>query len=261
MPGIQSRARFFTARQVTVIVVAACIGLVAAPVAARAAAAAFSSASASTPAVAAKDSSSVSGAKGVYGYASGSSGTTYGVYGRAASPQGYGVYSAGRLGTSGSLVCSHCVTGGDLDVTSLPTVPDASKLGGHEPSYYARIVPLSWRGTTLGDTLVVDVDGLDVHADCEMPSLHVVSEALSVAANSSAQNGTLSWFSVASATASSSSAALSTTEQTVAVSNSGSVTEGTAIYHNTATGQIIDISFHLSASNCELFGEVTTGGS
>lgn len=103
--------------------------------------------------MAATNSSSGSGAKAVYGNAPASHGTTYGVYGRATSADGYGVYSAGRLGSSGRLVCSRCVTGADVDAATLPEVPNAHKFAGHASSYYARIVPLSWVGAVgPGDT-------------------------------------------------------------------------------------------------------------
>jgi hypothetical protein len=252
--------RRLSPRQVTIMVVALCVAVVLAPVAAVAATAAFSSGSASTPAVSAKNTSSGTGAKAVYGNASASGGINYGIYGRTASAQGYGVYSAGRLGTSGALVCSHCVTGGDLKVASLPPLPDADHLGGHAASYYAHVVPLSYSATELGDHLVVAVDGLAIHVDCELQSV-IPIESLRMAASSDGADGTLNWFSVtAGGTASASGTPLTTTMQSVATSTSGAQVEGTAIYRNNASGQIITVDFHLYAATCELFGDVLTSG-
>ena len=253
--------RCFTGRQITVMVVAGCVAVVAAPVAALAAAASFSSSSASTPAVSAKNSSSGSGAKAVYGNASAGQGITYGVYGHSASAAGYGLYSAGRLGSSGALVCSHCVTGGDVDVAGLPTVPNAGKLGGHAPSYYARIVALSWIGAVgPGDHRLGDVDGVSVYGYCE--DLGTENQVgLTVAVDSAADNGTLNRFSVYAAGGPAASATgfpLSTTKQLIDSSDGTSQTEGTAIYRDNATGRIITINFHLYGANCEIFGDILT---
>lgn len=51
--------------------------------------------------------------------------TTYGVYECAASTGGFGVYSAGRLGTSRKLICTHCLTGGDINAATFPTISNA----------------------------------------------------------------------------------------------------------------------------------------
>ena len=252
-----TKDRRFTGRQVTIMVVAVCLAITATPFAALAAAASFSSNSSSTPAVSAKNTSSGSGAKAIYGNASATGGATYGVYGHSGSASGYGVYSAGRLGSSGALVCSHCVTGPDINAATFPTVPNASELGSHAPSYYAHITPLSWLGTQTGDHLAVDVDGLGLYVNCFLIS-NVPHQGLSVAADSSAGDGTLNWFSVSGSAASSGGAPLGTGEQLVAASIGGTQTEGTAIYRNNTTGSVVTIDFHLYADNCELFGDVLT---
>jgi hypothetical protein len=260
-PGT-TKERRFTGRQITVMVVAVCVA-VAAPAAAYAATASFVSNSASTPAVSAKNTASGQGAKAVLGNASARHGTTYGVYGRATSGNGYGVYAAGRLGTSGKLACSHCVTGGDVDVAGFPTVPDAKSLGGHAPSYYARTVPLSWVGSVApGDQRLADVDGLSVYVYCEdLGSKNEVG--MTVATDTSASAGTLNRFSVYAAGGGSATATgypLSTTKELIDASDGAIQTEGTAIFRNNATGRIITIDFHLYGATCEAFGDVVTAG-
>jgi len=246
--------RRFTGRQITVLALAVCVTVIAAPVVALAAAASFTSSSASTPAVSGKNSSSGSGAKAVFGDASASHGTTYGVYGRAASSAGYGVYSAGRLGSAGKLVCAHCVTGGDVDAASLPTVPNASKLGGHAASYYARIIPLS---TVLplddADHLVAAAGGLNVFGEC---GSHFVN--ISVRADSAADSGTVNYFYVSGTAAQSGGTPLDTSRVQIATSFSATQTEGTITYRNAGTQRIVTVDFHLFGDGCELFGEVTT---
>jgi hypothetical protein len=194
-----TRVDRFSSRQITTIVVAVCLAVICVPIAAGAATAIFASSSASTPAVTARNSSSGSGAKAVYGNASAGGGTTYGVYGRSASGSGYGVYSAGRLGTSGALVCAHCVNGKDVDAASLPAVPDANKLGGHAPHYYARFVPLSWVGTVgTGDHRLADVDGLSVYGFCQSGGSATTDVGITVAADTAAAAGTVNYFNVLS---------------------------------------------------------------
>jgi hypothetical protein len=254
----------FTGRQVTAMVIAVCIAVVAAPAAALAAIGTFSSGSASTPAVSAVNTAAGSGAKAVYGKASASSGTVYGVYGRSNSSSGYGVYSSGRLGSSEALVCSHCVTGGDINAASFPTVPNASDLGGHGPSYYARIVPLSWIGTPDTGELheLADVGGLIVYGDCYHDyDLGVQISNVDVATDSAAAAGTINFSTVSSSgDTSASGEPLSTTGETIATSSNAQQVEGTATYRNNATGQIATISFHTYADNCEVFGNVLTAG-
>jgi hypothetical protein len=243
-------------RQVTVIVVAVCAALVASPVVALAATGTFASSSASQPAVSAKNSSSGSGAKAVSGNASASSGSVYGVYGHTNSSHGYGVYSAGRLGTSGALACAHCVTGADVNAATLPTVPSASKLGGHAPSYYARIVPLSDVLPRDGsDQHLADVAGLKVLASCSSAPNYIY---FAVAADSSARVGTVNYFYVSGTSAQSGGAVLDTTYQIIAHSSGGIQTEGNLVYRDNATGQIITFDFHLFGDGCQLFGSVIT---
>jgi hypothetical protein len=254
----------FTGRQLTVVVVAVCVAVVAAPVAAFAATGSFSSSSAK-PAVSAKNTSSASGAKAVYGNASATIGTTYGVYGRSRSADGYGVYSAGRLGSSGALVCSHCVTGADINAATLPKVPDASKLGDHGPSYFARIVPLSALLPTdpgcpnaCNFHPLAHVDGLTVSGGCNA-TLQV--DAIAVTADSASDDGTVNFFYVTSpSTASAGGVPVGTSRQVIATSVGAVQTEGSVIYRNNATGRIITINFHLYGANCELFGDVVTAG-
>lgn len=254
--------RRFSGRQITVMVVAVCVAVVAAPAGAIAASASFSSSSASTPAVAAKNTSSGTGAKAVFGNASASSGTTYGVYGRTGSADGYGLYSAGRLGSSGALVCSHCVTGGDVDSSGFPTVPsatNATKLGGHATSYYARIVPLSWLGPV--DQRfheLASVGGLNVYGFCYDNGLNIVN--LVVAADSAAAAGTVNYFSVDGSSAHAHGFPLDTTKISIAGSIDTTQSEGNLIYRNNSTGRIVSIDFHLYGATCELFGDVTTTG-
>lgn len=244
----------FSGRQVTVMVVAVCAAIVAAPVAALAVVGSFSSTSASTPAVSARNSSSGSGAKAVYGNASATSGTVYGVYGRTSSTHGYGVYSAGRLGTSGALVCSHCVTGGDVNAATLPTVPNASKLGGNSPSYYARIVPLSRILPADGnDYKLADLGGLQVHASCsQAPRVE-----LTFRTDDTASNGTLNYFFVTGDSAGAHGLPLSTSVDFFFDSTT-TQEEGTATYRNNATGRVVTVSFHLYGPNCEVFGNILT---
>lgn len=123
----------FSGRQATIIVVAVCAAVIGAPAVAWATVGYFTSTTNRAAAATGVNSSSGGGAKGVYGFATATSGSTYGVYGRTKSAAGFGVFSAGRLGTSGALVCPHCVTGGDINASTFPTVPsanDANSLGG-----------------------------------------------------------------------------------------------------------------------------------
>jgi hypothetical protein len=252
-------SRRFTGQQITVMVIAASVAVIAAPVAALAAVASFSSGSATTPAVSAKNTSSGSGAKAVYGNASASKGTTYGVYGRAASAGGYGVYSAGRLGSSGKLVCSHCVTGADVNAATLPTVPDASDLGGHAPSYYARIVPLSWVGTTDQQLhLLADVDGLSIYGLCNTSP----DAELFLGPDTNADLGTVNYFDVfATNVATANGFPLTNTSPRLITFSAGTTqSEGTLTYRFDGTGRIVTINFHLYGANCELFGNVFTAG-
>jgi hypothetical protein len=252
-------SRRFTGQQITVMVVAVCVAVVAAPVAALAAAASFSSRSASTPAVSAKNSSSGSGAKAVYGNAAASHGTTYGVYGRAASAAGYGIYSAGRLGSSGKLVCSHCVTGGDINIATVPTVPNAAELGGHARSYYARVVPLSWIGTTDQQLhRLADVDGLSIYGLCNTSP----DAELFLAADTDADLGTVNYFEVTATEFATASGfpLTNTSPRLIDVSAGPSQTEGTVTYRFNSTGRIITINLHMYGANCELFGNVLTAG-
>lgn len=244
----------FTGRQLTVIIVAVCAAIIATPAVALAATATFSSASASTPAVSAKNSSSGSGAKAVYGNAAASGGTVYGVYGHTNSADGYGLYSAGRLGSSGELVCTQCVTGADIKASTFPTVPDAGKLGGHAPSFYARTVPLSAvLPLDSTDHVVANVDGLQVLGEC---GSHV--DNIAVRTGSTADNGTVNYFYVSGTSAQSGGSPLTTTRLQIASSFNATQTEGTAVYRNEATGRIITINFHLFGDGCELFGDVNT---
>jgi hypothetical protein len=238
-----------------VLVVAVCTTVIAAPIAAIAATAVFTSSSASTPAVTATNSSATSGAKAVYGNASASSGTVYGVYGHTSSGSGYGVYSAGRLGSSGPLVCSHCVTGGDVNAATFPTMPNASKLGGNAPSYYARIVPLS--SVVPADNashLLASVDGLEVFGWCDTsPRIRIF-----LAADTA---GTVNYFDVSGSTATANGFGIAAdTAEVVAASSGAQQTEGSAIYRSDTTGRIITINFHLFGAGCQLFGDVLTTG-
>lgn len=252
-------SRRFTGRQITVMVVAVCLAVVAAPVAALAAAASFSSTSATTPAVSARNSSSGSGAKAVYGNASASQGSTFGVYGHAASAGGYGVYSAGRLGSSGKLVCTRCVSGGDINAATLPTVPDASNLGGQAPSYYARIVQLSWVGTNDQQLhLLADVDGLSIYGSCNTSP----DAELFLAADTDADLGTVNYFEVTATNFATSGGfpLTNTSPRLIDASVGTSQTEGTVTYRFNATGRVITINLHMYGANCELFGNVLTAG-
>lgn len=243
-----------TGRQLTVIIVAVSAAVIATPMVALAATGTFSSASARTPAVSAKNGSSGSGAKAVYGNAAASRGSVYGVYGHTNSAHGYGVYSAGRLGSSGELVCAQCVTGADVNASTFPTVPDAGKLGGHTPSYYARIIPLSAvlpLDTT--DHLLADVDGLRVFGEC---GSHFVN--IAVRTDSTADDGTINFFFVSGTSAQSGGTPLTTTRVQLASAFSSIQTEGSAVYRRGASGRIVTINFHLFGDGCELFGDALT---
>jgi hypothetical protein len=248
----------FSARQVTVMVVAICVAVTAAPIAAVAATGAFSSGSSISPAVSAKNTSSGSGAKGIDGYASALSGTVYGVYGRTNSRNGFGVYSAGRLGTSGALVCSHCVTGGDVNVATLPTVPDASGLGGHKPAYYARFVPLS--STLPGDDqqyALATVDGLQVVGACASGGGFVT---IKLRTDSVADDGTLSLTQVQGTSAATDEFDISPTTFVAPSASNTSTLQGTAIYRNNATGRIVRFDYHLNGQACGVFGDLIAAG-
>lgn len=117
-----------TGRQLATMVIAACVAVIAAPAAVDAAVATFSSASATTPALSAQNTSSGSGAKAVYGNASATTGTIFGWYGRSGSRQGYGVYSAGRLGISGP-----ATSAGDPDVGTINVFTDTSVVTVRDP--------------------------------------------------------------------------------------------------------------------------------
>lgn len=264
----------FTARQITVIVGALSVAILAAPVAALAATGSFSSSSASKPAISATNTASGFGAKAVYGNASGGSGTEFGVYGHASSSRGYGVYSAGRLGTSGALVCSHCVTGADVNAATLPTVPDASSLGGHGASYYARIVPLSWVGTPAVGVFhgLADIGGVVVYASCVTDyDSHGVAfnrVRLSVAAKSDADDGTINYFWIWTfdptsnqlTNANAAGKPLTAVPVQIAGSDSATQVEGTATYRRNSDGRVVTISFHLYGAGCQVFGNVLTAG-
>lgn len=258
MPAIAS-SRLFTGRQVTVMVVAVCVAVVVTPVAAFAASGSFSSSSASTPAVTAKNTSSGDGAKAVYGNASAGSGKTYGIYGHTNSSHGFGVYSAGRLGSTGELVCPHCVTGGDIDAATLPTVPsaaDAEHLDGHAPSYYARIVPLSViLPSDFNYHVIATVDGLHVWGYCQTGG---GTDGIALSAASAAAVGTANYFHASANTVVASGTPIGTNPFTIAVSQGDLQVEGVIIYRNDATGRIITINFHLWGTGCQLFGTVTT---
>lgn len=242
-----------------VVAVSAAV-MVAAPVAALAAAGSFTSNSASTPAVSAKNTSSGSGAKAVYGNASAGQGTTYGVYGRAGSSGGYGVYSAGRLGASGDLVCSHCVTGGDVDAATLPTVPNASKLNGHSPAYYARVVPFS--ALVPGDFdnhKLAELDGLSIFGRCtSVPTATLIVQA----DDATAADAEINYFSVNSFgdAQAGGQPVTQSVEIHIASSSAQTQTEGSATYRNNATGRIITIDYHLygDAPDCQVFGNAFT---
>lgn len=258
------RDRRFSGRQITTMVAAVCVAVLASPLAAWAVVGSFSSSSSSIPAVYAKNTASGSGAKAVYGNAAGTSGTEYGVYGRSGSTQGYGVYSAGRIGSSGVLVCTKCVTGADVNAATLPTVPDSSRLGGHAPSYFARIVPLSW--IQAPDTGVnhelADVGGLILSAECVTNTnsgINIVS--IGAATDTAASSGTLNGFVVGTSSAGAFGFPLSTTRRAVADANGPQQVEGTATYRNNATRKVVTVSFHLyGGPNCEVFGNVLTSG-
>ena len=242
-------------RQLPLIALALGAALLALPVAAQAATAVFTSNSADTPALTATNSSPGRGAKAVYGNAYATTGKVYGVYGRSDSNRGYGVYSAGRLGSSGPLVCAQCVDGGDLDIASVPTVPDADKLAGHPAAYYARVVPLS---TVLAlddqNHVVADVGGLQVIGDCT----HYGKEFLLVQPDDGAGPGTVNYFYVSGPNAQSGGAGTTAGAQVqIAMSAGGGQTEGTVIYRSSA-GRIVTVNFHLYDAGCELFGDVLT---
>lgn len=159
-----------SAVQKVVVVLAVCATIVATPALVWAATASFSSSTAAA-AVTGKNTSTVSGAKGVYGLASGTQGSIYGVYGRANSASGYGIYSKGRLGTSGQLVCAQCVTADDINPTNFPTVPNANQLAGHADSYYGIVRSISYtdqepRGQVSPVATLATLNGLSVKAWC-----------------------------------------------------------------------------------------------
>jgi hypothetical protein len=206
---------------------------------------AFSSSSASTPAVAAKNTSSGDGAKAVYGNAPASSGRIFGVYGHAGSARGFGVYSAGRLGSIGDLVCPQCVKGGDIDAATFPTVPsaaDADHVGGHAPAYFAHVVPLSvilpsdftWH-------LLATVNGLQVWGYCETGG---GKDGIAVSAASASTIGTANYFVASANTVVTNGTPLGTSRFTIATSQDTQV-EGIVVYRNNATGRIITTNFHL----------------
>jgi hypothetical protein len=184
------------------------------------------------------------------------------VYGHAASSGGFGVYSAGRLGSSGDLVCSHCVTGGDVDAATLPTVPNASKFSGHTSSYYARVVPFSAR--VPGDQAnhkLAEVDGLSIIGSCSsFPTASLIVEADTTAA----ANAEVNYFSVnASGDAQAGGQPMTqSVELHIAISSAQKQTEGTATYRNNVTGRVITIEYHLygDAPDCEVFGNAFTAG-
>lgn len=162
-------------RQVSMVGVFLGILVLAAPVAAVGVTGGFASSTAA-PAVAARNSSAANGAKAVLGSATAPRGATYGVYGSAASPQGYGVYSAGRLGIKGLLVCSKCVTAGDINPTRFPTVPsaqNATTLAGRPSSYFGHVASFSVSSPVGKNDLHVigSYDGLDVGFRCEVPNV------------------------------------------------------------------------------------------
>lgn len=242
-------------RQITVMVVAVCAAVIATPIAARAATALFTSSSANAPAVTAKNSASGAGAKAVYGNASARSGKVYGLYGHTNSGGGYGVYSAGRLGSSGALVCSHCVTGGDVNAATFPRMPNSDQLGGHGPTYFARFVPLfsvipAGQGEVVARVGSVEVDGLCTGSEVKMFA-HT---------HGPGATGTLNWFTVTGSTATASGVVLGGGGQVVAKSVGAEQTEGTAIYRDGNTWQIVTINFHLFGAGCQLFGDMLTDG-
>ena len=259
-----NQAQRGTGRRVTVVIGAACAVIVAAPATAIAAAAVFTSSSASTPAVSATNTSGGTGAKAVYGNATATTGTIYGVYGQAASAAGYGVYSAGRLGTTGTLVCTHCVTGTDIAASTFATVPsatNAAKLGGQTPSYFARMVPLSAiLKTGVGAAEVADVDGLQVWGECDTGNPQQVF--LIIGADSGA-GGRVNYFSVDSqghAVAKGSPVSPATGLLVIAESDGTDQVEGTLIYRLDFNARIITVNFHLYGAGYELSGDALTAG-
>jgi hypothetical protein len=231
---------------------------------ARAAGAVFSSNSATTPAVSARNASSGSGAKAVFGNAAAATGTGTGVYGRSASAHGYGVYSAGRLGSSGALVCAHCVTGADIRVDTVPQVPsaaEAARLGGHLPAYYARVVPLSWVGPTDATYhRIADVAGLGVYGMCTATGGGNLVQ-LYASADTAAGTGTMNIFVVeAGGTAIATGYPVGTAKVELNKSLGTNQDEGRAIYRDDATGRIVTIENHTYGANCEVFGDVITTG-
>lgn len=257
-----SSRRAVSGRQLTAMVMAICLAVIATPVVAVAASAMFSSHSARTPAVAAKNTAAGNGAKAISGYASGKSGTTYGVYGKSRSAHGYGIYSAGRLGSSGPLVCSHCVSGADVKASTLPTVPsatDAGALGGHKPLYYARVVPLSWIGVADGARhKIADLDGFGVYGNCETSNSGQIVHVW-VAADDISGAGTVNYFIAQyGGTLETNGYPVETTQVEINRSVSTGQYEGTAIYRNNATGRIITIDTHTYGANCEVFGDMLT---
>jgi hypothetical protein len=267
MRGIVMTTRF-TGRQLTTMVVALSVAIVAAPVAALAATGSFASSSASVAAVSATNSAAASGAKAVYGNASGTSGTTFGVLGAANSSAGYGVYSAGRLGTTGALVCAHCVDGADINAPTFPRVPDAGKLAGHAPSYYARIAPLSWAGPVgPAENGIAVLGGVIVYASCRASNPGPTAQ-LAVAAQTDADAGTINYFDVqpigstriGTPNAQAGGQPLTAVPVRVAESIGAIQVEGTATFRRNSDGRVVTISFHLYGATCEVFGNALTTG-
>ena len=146
----------------------------------------------------------------------------------------------------------------------------ANTFGGHGPSYYAHIVPLSWTHAPEPTTFhgIAIVRGVVVYASCKLGDTGALAQ-VSVAAHTDADAGTINVFTVRSTLndtrpsttgpAVAFGKPLTATPLAIARTDRAEQIEGTATYRRDSDGRVVTIEFHAYAdATCEVFGNVIT---
>jgi hypothetical protein len=152
---------------------------------------------------------------------------------------------------NGADVANNSLGGADVNEAALGTVPNAAKLNGHNPAYYARVIPFSSRGAST-EVTVATIDGLEITTACESAiGIHFYANS----------DSTLNLFHVDDLDhVYQDGAAIGSSSVESDYAQIGRRVEGHAIYRRNSDGAIVTITYHMYQPTCELTGTAVTTG-
>jgi hypothetical protein len=156
-------------------------------------------------------------------------------------------------------VADNSLGGKDIDESKLGTVPNASSVGGHAPSYFSRVIPFGVSnfipaGHSGANVSLGAIDGLTVSASCYSLDPATINFTAS-------SPSTVNFFHVDNNK--------QPGENGVALSSHGTVAdavgvnervEGQAIYRRNSDGAVVIVTYHVFAPSCEFIGTITASG-